>query len=339
MDLKQLKIQLNKDSELIFQKLGMNIEIFGDNIYSTCPVHEHSDNPRAFSYSKKRGIWKCWTRDCQSEFRNDIFGLITGALSLHKNQPVDFKETLKWIYNTLNIEYDSTAINKEETKEENQFYDIINLFNEQCVDFIPKKINNNYHIEYPSKYFLQRGFKKETLDFFHIGDCIEKSGSLKERAIIPIYDDSGNSIVGLIGRAVKEYKIPKFLIYPTGFDKRFFFYNYHNAIQRAIETSCLFILEGQGDVWKLYEHGVINAVSIFGKTISKEQEEKLLKLPITHLIILTDNDQAGRESKVQIKRQLNRSFKLTFPKMSSKDVGEMSDEEIKSMLEKLKGTY
>ena len=152
MDLKQLKIQLNKDSELIFQKLGMNIEIFGDNIYSTCPVHEHSDNPRAFSYSKKRGIWKCWTRDCQSEFRNDIFGLITGALSLHKNQPVDFKETLKWIYNTLNIEYDSTAINKEETKEENQFYDIINLFNEQCVDFIPKKINNNYHIEYPSKY-------------------------------------------------------------------------------------------------------------------------------------------------------------------------------------------
>ena len=143
----------------------------------------------------------------------------------------------------------------------------------------------------------------------------------------------------MIGRAVKEYKIPKFLIYPTGFDKRFFFYNYHNAIQRAIETSCLFILEGQGDVWKLYEHGVINAVSIFGKTISKEQEEKLLKLPITHLIILTDNDQAGRESKVQIKRQLNRSFKLTFPKMSSKDVGEMSDEEIKSMLEKLKGTY
>ena len=133
---------------------------------------------------------------------------------------------------------------------------------------------------------------------------------------------------------------PKFLLHPKGFDKRYFFYNYHRAINKAKETSCLFIVEGQGDVWKLYEAGVINAVSIFGKTISKQQEEKLQKLPITHLVILTDNDQAGREAKVQIKRQLSRMYKLTFPKISTKDVGEMTIEQIQSkILHNLKGTF
>jgi DNA primase len=77
-----------------------------------------------------------------------------------------------------------------------------------------------------------------------------------------------------------------------------------------------------------------------GKTITKEQEDKLLKMPITHLIILTDNDQAGRESKTQIQRQLGRSFKLTFPKISTKDIGEMTTDQIKNkILPQVKGTY
>ena len=81
-------------------------------------------------------------------------------------------------------------------------------------------------------------------------------------------------------------------------------------------------------------------MGIFGKTITREQEDKLLKMPVTHLVILTDNDQAGRESKMQIQRQLGRTFKLTFPKISTKDIGEMSIEQIKSkILPQVKGTY
>ena len=136
---------------------------------------------------------------------------------------------------------------------------------------------------------------------------------MKDRAIIPIYNDDGSKVVAAIGRSTKEYRNPKFLFYPTGFNKRFYFYNYHNAIEKARETSCLYILEGQGDVWRMFEAGVSNAVSIFGKNISNEQMQKLVKLPVTRLIILTDNDQAGRESKVEIQRKLSRMYKLTFP--------------------------
>ena len=81
-------------------------------------------------------------------------------------------------------------------------------------------------------------------------------------------------------------------------------------------------------------------MSIFGKTVTSQQQQKLMSIPVTHLIILTDNDQAGRESKVQIKRDLGRMFKLTFPKLTHKDVGDMKVKDIKlNILSNLKGTY
>tara|TARA_B100001559_G_scaffold223642_1_gene187752 strand:- start:2030 stop:2338 length:309 start_codon:yes stop_codon:yes gene_type:complete len=102
----------------------------------------------------------------------------------------------------------------------------------------------------------------------------------------------------------------------------------------------MFILEGQGDVWKMHEAGVRNAVGLFGKNISEQQQAKLRKLCLTHLIILMDNDQAGREARIQIQRQLGRMYKLTFPRLSNKDVGDMEVKKIKEeILSNLQGTY
>lgn len=334
MDLNQIKKKLNENYDLVFNKLGITYEKLGDNIYSTCPIHNESDNPRAFSYSASRGLWKCWTRDCQCEYKNDIFGIILGVLSKQNGVELQFKDALKWSCDLLNINK-SVQITKEQPQEDSN--DIISIFSPSCCE---KKTNNvEYNPKEISSYFIDRGFKKETLQYFGVG-VDQNVQSMKDRAIIPIHDEDGKKIVGLIGRSIKEYKMPKFLLHPKGFDKRFYLYNYHRAVKRASETSTLFITEGQGDVWKLYEAGVYNAVSIFGKTIAKEQEEILHKLPITHLVILTDNDQAGRESKIQIKRQFNRMYKLSFPQIHGKDVGEMSIQQIQSkILINLEGSY
>lgn len=334
MDLNQIKKKLNENYDLVFNKLGITYEKLGDNIYSTCPIHNESDNPRAFSYSASRGLWKCWTRDCQCEYKNDIFGIILGVLSKQNGVELQFKDALKWSCDLLNINK-SIQITKEQPKED--LTDIISIFS---ASYCEKKTNTiEYKPKEISSYFIDRGFRKETLEYFGVG-VDQNVHSMKDRAIIPIHDESGTKIVGLIGRSIKEYKMPKFLLYPKGFDKRFYLYNYHRAIKRASETSTLFITEGQGDVWKLYEAGVHNAISIFGKTIAKEQEEILHKLPITHLVILTDNDQAGRESKIQIKRQFNRMYKLSFPQIYGKDVGEMSTQQIQSkILINLEGSY
>jgi DNA primase len=93
-------------------------------------------------------------------------------------------------------------------------------------------------------------------------------------------------------------------------------------------------------VWRIHEAGVINAVSIFGKEISEVQKNKIITSGVTKLVILTDNDQAGRESKIKIQRMFNRLFTLKFPALSRKDVGDMSVLEIQNnILNDLKGLY
>jgi 5S rRNA maturation endonuclease (ribonuclease M5) len=339
MNLKKIKTKLNSEAELVFKKLGMNCESFNNNIYSTCPVHEGSDNPRAFSFSPDKGIWKCWTRDCQSEYRNDIFGLIVGALSAQAGKNLEFKDALRWISSEFNISNYRDYSSPVASEDEDDFSTLIKNLKQSNKTIEDQEIANNYNAEKPSLYFNGRGFNKATLKYFDVGDCYDQ-GIMKERAIIPIHNDDGSLIVGLIGRSIKEYRQPKFLFSPSGFNKRYYFYNYHRAKQRAIETSCMYILEGQGDVWKMYEAGVKNAVSIFGKTISQEQSSKLMKLPITHLIVLTDNDQAGREARVKIQRDFSRMYKITFPRLSDKDIGDMTVQKIKKdILSNLKGTY
>lgn len=335
MDLPKIKKALTTKAIDVFKKLDIKYEQFGDNIYSTCPVHESSDNPRAFSFSQKRGIWKCWTRDCQHEYRNDIVGLIYGTLSNRNGQKVDFKDVVSWI----NKEFKLNILEEEEIiKEENEFDNLVAILKNDISLPQTNKVELETNIIKPSQYFIDRGFKPETLAHFDIGDCKEKTFKLYNRALIPIHNDTGEIIVGYTCRSIKEYKIPKFLIYPSGFDKRYFFYNYHRALPYIRSTNTVFLVEGQGDVWRLYEAGIFNAIGMFGKTLSREQELKLQQLPVTTIIVLTDNDQAGRESKIQLQRQLGRFYKLIFPRLFHKDIGEMSIEQIKENLSsQLKG--
>lgn len=339
MDLKKIKKKLNDNAELVFKSLKIDYEVLGDNIYCKCPIHEGSDNPKGLSFSIDKGIWKCWTRDCQQHYQNDLFGLIGGSLSAQSGEEQTFSDVLRWVCKLLKIKsgkYEPKEV--KEDIEEDEFFDIVNIISQQEKEVEHKFVNIDFEHQCPSEYFISRGFKKTTLRHFQVGDCLHK-GTMYERAIIPIHSDDGKNTVAAIGRATKEYKSPKFLFYPKGFDKRYFLYNYHRAIETVNKTHALFIVEGQGDVWRLYEAGVKNAVSIFGKTVTKQQESKINKLPITHLIILTDNDQAGKEAKVQIKRQFSRMYKLTFPKINTKDIGDMKVNEIKNLLKTLEGCY
>ena len=189
-----------------------------------------------------------------------------------------------------------------------------------------------------SKYFEARGFSSRTLKHFGIADCNDKASKMYQRSIVPVHSLEAEHI-GFIARSTKDYILPKY-IYSEGFKKSQHLYNHHRAINSGLSKSCLFIVEGQGDVWRLYEAGVENCVGLFGRDISRHQQSKLIRSGVTTLVILTDNDQAGRESKVNIKRSLGRMFDLRFPKMTKKDIGDMSTEQIKvDILENLKGLY
>jgi 5S rRNA maturation endonuclease (ribonuclease M5) len=342
MDLKSIKKTLNNNIEPVFKKLDIQYEIFDDNIYSTCPVHENSDNPRAFSFSISKGIWKCWTRNCQEHYGNDIFGLIKGCLDKKNGGKAEFIDAVNWSKNLLNIKSHTkkhTKSNIEENAINEDLYYVVDILNKNIIETEKSPVDiESYNI--PSKYFLGRGFQKDTLIYFGVGDCDNKSSKLYDRSIIPVFDDHGQKIIATIARSIKEYKLPKFLINPKGVKKTDLLYNIDKAIESIHQTKTVFLLEGQGDVWRLYEAGIKNAISIFGKSLSDGQIKKLQKLPITTIVVLTDNDQAGKEAKVQIKRQLGRMYNLIFPKISKKDIGEMTVKEInEQIVPQVKGYY
>ena len=96
----------------------------------------------------------------------------------------------------------------------------------------------------------------------------------------------------------------------------------------------------QGDVWKLYEAGIKNAVGLFGKDLSESQKNLLIQSGVSDIVILTDNDQAGREGRMKIQRELSRMFNLIYPPMLKKDVGDMTVEQIKEyILPHVEGLY
>lgn len=338
LDLNEVKKIIFNNIELLLNSFNLEYEQVSDNIFMKCPIHEGSDNPHGVSISLSKQTWKCWTRGCHEHYKHDIFGLVKGLL-----QTDSFSEALRYISKLYDLKGTKLVANYNSN---NNKCDDTNDFHD-CVKSINRYKKTNEHNETERKqfeprddknvstYFLSRGYREETLRFFRVQDSLEKEGPLKYRAIIPIIFN--NKDVGYIARSTKEWLEPKY-IFSTGFKKTEYLYNYDNAIDCAISKNCMFLVEGQGDVWKLWECGIKHAVGLFGKEISLTQRKLLLESGITRLIILTDNDQAGRESKIKIKRDLGRLFKLVFPHMHTKDLGNMFIENIKnSILLHLKG--
>tara|TARA_Y100001938_G_C8084638_1_gene431200 strand:+ start:23 stop:1072 length:1050 start_codon:yes stop_codon:yes gene_type:complete len=337
LDLNKVKDIIFNDIDKLLEDLGLEYNQIDDNIFMCCPIHEGSDNPQGLSISLSRKAWRCWTRGCHEDSSTDIFGFISGCLKTDS-----FSEVLKYVCNLYDVN-GAKCEAKEKVKlsqDSQEFKSIVKQFKKNKVN---SKVNANevFIGPFPSKmlngspYFESRGFKADTLEHFGVKDS--DSLVMRHRSIIPV--KYNKQTVGFIARSTKEWIQPKYL-FSEGFKKRDYLYNYDNAIEKAQETKCIFLVEGQGDVWKLYEAGVKNAVGLFGKDISKKQRSLLLKSGVTKLIVLTDNDQAGRESKIKIKRDMSRLFKLVFPSMHTKDLGNMFIDKLKEeILDDLKGCF
>lgn len=330
LDLYKCREVIFSDIDRLLRSLKLDYSKDHDNIFMKCPVHAGSDNPNACSISLKFKRWTCWTHNCHEHFGKDIFGFVRGV------KDCSFSDSLKYISSIYNL--DGLTKDAKIIEDLNELDPITTVFRrdqgealvypDECI--LPPTCGG-------SKYFESRGFLRSTLKSFNIEDCEHPMSNMKNRAIIPIY--FSGKLVGYIARSTKQWLKPKYLC-SKGLNKASYLYNYDTAISAAQITSSLFIVEGQGDVWKMHEAGVNNCVGIFGKKLSDQQERMLLKSGATTLIVLTDNDQAGRESKVDIKRRLGRFFTIIFPKMMSKDVGLLSVDKIQSqILNNLKGLY
>lgn len=332
LDLIKVRDIIFKDIFLLLNNLELDYQIKNNNIFMPCPIH-HGDNDNGVSISLSHKNWRCWTRSCHEDSSTNIFGFIQSIFT-ERGQDASFSDVLRYVCKLYKIR----DTEKKQEKVEDPYKDfgeIVEIFKDNCPlgHITIEDVNTCGN----SPYFESRGFYSDTLKHFGVEDCLDKRSVMKDRSIIPVHYKKDK--VGFIARATKSWQSPKYL-FSDGFKKANYLYNYDKALVRSLETACLFLVEGQGDVWRMYEAGVENCVGLFGKDISNKQKELLLKSGATKLVILTDNDQAGRESKIKIQRDLFRSFNLKFPRFTGKDIGDMSVESIqKNILSNLKGAY
>ena len=334
--------QLSQISTKLFERVTDILDFFEieyeelpNRITFACPVHG-GDNTTALTIFTEgdtlAGNWNCWTHNCESVYKNTMIGFVRGVLSYRKGSEYGFYDTVKFCLDFLDCKLDSIKDVPQE-KDKDNFIRSSQILTkekkEQSSKIARQTVRKELHREV--QYYTDRGYLAETLDKFDVGICLNSDKMMYNRIVVPIYDDNHQYMIGCIARSQSENVKPKW-IHSKGFRKGSCLYNYWHAKSHIAESETVVLVEGQGDVWRLDEAGIHNAVGIFGCSLSDEQLIILERSGALNLVLMTDNDEAGLDAKEKIKDQCERLFNIQTPEISKKDVGDMTVEEIESII-------
>lgn len=334
--------ELSDKVPALMQALNIDFMEFPNRVTFPCPIHGGDNGEGACIFidgSKTKGNWRCWTHCCEKDFGQNMIGFIRGVLSKKEGKEVNFYRALNFSLSFLN----KKILDIPEEKISETIHEI-NKVNE-LVNRRPEKNNLNLSREQviqtlniPSEYYIGRGYLPETLVAFDVGECYNSSKQMHNRAVVPIYDIDG-SYAGCTGRALNDETKPKWFN-SKGFKKALYLYGVSVTMPYIKQTNTVVLVEGQGDVWRLYEAGIKNCAGIFGSDLSEDQLVALEEMEIFNIVILTDTDEAGEKAAEGIKNKGGRRFNYYRPKISKKDIGEMTIEEINTELKpQIKGLF
>ena len=368
--LKVLCDDLCDEIESLLDHFDLDYKSNGKMMSMCCPIHG-GDNPSAISLyytgDNYRGNWKCRTHNCEKIFKGSIIGFIRGIISAKKykweksgDKFCSFKEAVDFASKFLNKDLNTIKISGSE-KNKKTFAALVGyIHNEkekQTKSIKRESIVKSLSI--PAQYFIDRRYSSEILQKYDIGLC-EKSGKeMSARVVVPIYDNDYQYMVGCSGRSIFEqckrcgsYHNPnqscpeenQRWIYSKwrhskDFKSQNHLYNFWFAKEHIMSSATAIIVESPGNVWRLEENGIHNSVAIFGSSMSDRQKVLLDSSGAMNLVVLTDNDEAGKKAADQIKQKCQNTYKIYIPTISKGDIGEMNsdeiDNEIKPLLEKM----
>lgn len=246
---------------LLESKEVKNIKIANDEIRCCCPFHDE-DNP-SFSINIETGNYICFSGKCN--VKGDIYSFISKMTNTSYS---DAKRKLD--INFANVKFSNIISNtlklfKDENKDEKVMlndYDFIELINFKDKDKILKQINIDEDIA------IKVGLKI----------CLSKP--YKSRLVVPISKD------------IYEFrdltkKSNKKCLYESGVK-----IGNHLFSIIVSNNNSIFLTEGTKDAMSVAGFG-FNSCCTFGINISNKQISKILKLGISKVYILRDNDEAG----------------------------------------------
>ena len=368
--------KLNHLSRIAVQYIDQIYDYFGvessynNNIVikSTCFIHG-GDNDTALNVYPNGDFcvhYKCRTHQCEDHFGTSFISLIRGALSRFKykwkkigDREASFNEAVEFLLNFTKQNFDSLEKNNISGVEKLKFCGMINKFEKPDVS-VSKHITRDFYrtnVEIPSQYYLKRGYSIEVLDKYDVGTCKKVGKFLYNRAVVPIYNEDHEYILGFTGRSIfpmcgecKNYHNPdkECSVFPkwkhtAGFNKQNCLYNYWYAKQYILDSNAIILVESPGNVWRLEEAGIHNAVAIFGTALNDNQKKLIDESGAMSIVCLLDNDEAGRKGMEKIQEQCSKMYRLYFPNIDENDIGDMKIDkvtsDIKPLITQVEGIY
>lgn len=332
-EIKKLSDKIAENIIPTLEQFGVEVNNFDDYISCSCPVHK-GDNPNAFTMNIDSehpyfGLWKCWTQGCEEDNVNTPVGLIRLLLSDVEDREITFDETIEYCMSLVETNFED--LNKES---ENVNFDTFSKFEKALQKREKNKTNGvernkvRTSLKRPAEYYIDRGYSKEVLDEFDVGVCLNPTKQMRNRVVAPVYDDDFERMVGCVGRVMHENYNGRKWVNSKNFYAGAWLYGYWLSQDKIREKRTAVLVEGQGDVWRLWEAGIKNVVGMFGSTLTDTQIRILETSGAFTLVLLTDSDEAGEKARGSIRKKCERTFNIVEIELSAKDVGEMSIEQI-----------
>ena len=329
-----------------------------------CPIHE-GDNPTAFNIyhtgHTTTGNWRCNTGNCHKYFPKNAMGFIQALISVKKHnwaregdKVASFFETVRWCEEFFKVKY-KTNDNYDPNDESLSSYLINSTYNNKNFTESFSITNEQYEKSglAADSYFLNRNYQNETINDFQIRYCGNPQKPMYCRSVIPLHDETGDRIIGCLGRSVWEkcevctaYHNPKSVcpskekvyIYSKwknsiNFPSESRLYNFHRAKNSIQKSGIVLLTEGQPNVWRLHESGFPMSLSCFGSKFSQLQKKVLDTTGAHTIIIVPDEGDPGKKLISDIISKCKNSYNIVTIEPSYKDdIGKCNIETVKTIL-------
>lgn len=294
------------DLRSILRSCGIEIiSETGTDFLCLCPFHHNLDSP-AFAVSYSKGLYICYNQNCNSS------GTVLDLVKKLTNRN-DF-EAMRFISSSKLTEAEAFEEGLKEMLDEKP--EFVEFSNE-----ILKSLHEGLNEESRS-YYAKRHINDDAINHFNLGYS-QKQGMVT----VPLHSPDGLP-VGIIGRSIEGKSFKNSPNLPR--NKTMF--NLHHAKRKG---GTIIVVESSFDAIRLWQAGYPNAVATLGGSISDVNLNHLNKYSST-IIIMTDNDIAGKALGNTIANKLkNKNIlwarydsNIVYPRQA-KDVGDLTDEEIK----------
>lgn len=278
---------------------GSGVDVYSEldaDFIIFCPFHNNYRSP-AGEINKSTGIFYCFS--CQKT--SDLVEFVMFTSNRTYFESVRF---IKSKEQESNLEQE--MVRQLHTKQDYVLYDELQVkrLHQQAVDS-PRA----------TSYFYGRRITQDSILKFGLG-----FSENQDMVTIPVHSPDG-MLLGFVGRSVegKDFKNT------PGLPKSKTLFN----LNRVKTADKVYVVESSFDAIRLDQIG-FPAVATLGANVSAMQIELLQKY-FNNVIVIADNDEAGGNMKNRLLEKLGSRVSVIQLNNKYKDIGDMSDEDIKSL--------